>query len=115
MSPNTAYFLPSAIAVPILAWFDGAVRLISSSSQVPVLAIATGPGFLVFRTSSSQHLIVVAAVVVGIHGLVHHVAARSSALLRTAETICHGGTASPDGFEIMMAPPESSFLMTCSS
>src|SRR3954465_15593087 len=66
-------------------------------SQVPAFAISTAPGL---PSEESQQSTAVVPSVGGISGLVHHVAARSDSPPSIAETICHGGTAHREGFEI---------------
>ncbi len=68
---------------------------------MPAVAISTAPGFL---RLGSQHPIVVLAVVVGISGWDHQVAALSDCPPSSEETNCHVGTVSLDGFEINWTP-----------
>ncbi len=63
--------------------------------------MSTAPGFL---RLGSQHPIVVLAVVVGISGWDHQVAALSDCPPSSEETNCHVGTISLDGFEINWTP-----------
>src|SRR6185437_3246986 len=73
--------------------------------QLPVVAISTAPGR---PSDSSQHVIVESAVVDGIAGFAHHVAARRFTLPSRADTICQGGTFISDGLEIKCTPVERS-------
>src|SRR5258707_15493029 len=77
---------------------------ISLPAHVPVVAISTAPGL---ARDGSQHPTTVVAVFVGISGLAHQVAARSGSPPSSADTICHGGTRSLEGFEISTTPLDS--------
>src|SRR4051794_8068719 len=77
--------------------------------QLPVRAIATGPGCRGYPQQPGSP----ARVVVGMNGDDHHEAARSAGPFgagagadKTAETSCHGGTCRPEGFEISRTPLE---------
>src|SRR5579864_1696223 len=113
MSPKIAYACDPDVDTPIFAWLPSGSAMPSRPSvlpcQSPVVAISTGPGF---PRDGSQHLGTGAsAVVVGISGFVHHVAARSGSAPNSAETICHGGTWRFEGLEINTTPLESLSLV----
>src|ERR1700688_2192421 len=70
-------------------------------SQMPVVAISTAPAL---PNWASQQPTVDEAVVVGILGFAHHVATRNGTPPSCADTICHGGTCTADGFDINCTP-----------
>src|ERR1700690_377156 len=104
MSPKIDSVASPPSDTPILAWFFVValppVKPIGLPSQVPVTAIATGPGV---ASALSQQPGFAAVVVGGISGSIHQVAAFSAgpALadggFNSADTICHGGTSRLDG------------------
>src|SRR2546427_6897213 len=112
MSPKIIKWDCAEVETPILAWFPFAipdpVRLKDVPFQLPFCAIATGPGALKLL---SQHSGIEELVVSGIFGLAQNVAARNGTPPRSAETICHGGTCSLEGFEINTTPLDSPTLV----
>src|SRR5271154_2449241 len=113
MSPKMEYEWVPEVDTPTFAWLPSGSAMPSSPmvlpAHVPLVAISTAPGLL---SEASQHPITVLAVVVGISGLAHQVAARSETPPNNAETICHGGTCKSEGFEIKTTPLDSVSLVT---
>src|ERR1700733_3387303 len=72
-------------------------------ANCPEVAISTAPGGL---SDGSQQSMVLDEVVLGICGLAHQVAALRDTPSSTEDTICQGGTCSPEGLEINCTPVE---------